>query len=218
MPVLLFESIAFGISLIAFIYGFFTVYLSNSPMYFKLMVSAVGCYTLEELWVIVNAICGVENDTFSIRLIGIIGCYCTFLTASSRGLTNLLGKDAVNKKAPKYAALIAPLIVALIFAFGLSKAQIHQGLFFIAILMLVFLPMVLDSYFELRSLLLPMDEKKMLKSIKLLNILVLIQYVISLSYMLITGMNTLLVMDVVSAVGMALIVIVSRKGALIWKA
>lgn len=213
MSILLFESIAFGISIIAFLYGVIKVFIPNVPIYYKMIISAVGCYVLEELWVIVNALCGVENDTFSIRLIGIIGCYCTFLTANSRALTNLLGKDVLNNRKSKYLALIAPAaIFALSFA-AILKVDKSKAV----IMILVFLPLIVDSYYELKCLLTPMDDKGLLKQIKIINALVLIEYAISMSYTFVQELNVLLVMDVISAIGMALIVLTSRKGAIKWK-
>ncbi|MCQ2476944.1 MAG: hypothetical protein MJ125_03815 [Clostridia bacterium] len=213
MSILLFESIAFGISIIAFLYGVIKVFIPNVPIYYKMIISAVGCYVLEELWVIVNALCGVENDTFSIRLIGIIGCYCTFLTANSRALTNLLGKDVLNNRKSKYLALIAPAaIFALSFA-AILKVDKSKAV----IMILVFLPLIVDSYYELKCLLTPMDDKGLLKQIKIINALVLIEYAISMSYTFVQELNVLLVMDVISAIGMALIVLASRKGAIKWK-
>lgn len=213
MSILLFESIAFGISIIAFLYGVIKVFIPNVPIYYKMIISAVGCYVLEELWVIVNALCGVENDTFSIRLIGIIGCYCTFLTANSRALTNLLGKDVLNNRKSKYLALIAPAaIFALSFA-AILKVDKSKAV----IMILVFLPLIVDSYYELKCLLTPMDDKGLLKQIKIINALVLIEYAISMSYTFVQELNVLLVMDVISAIGMAFIVLASRKGAIKWK-
>lgn len=213
MSILLFENIASGISIIAFLYGVIKVFIPNVPIYYKMIISAVGCYVLEELWVIVNAFCGVENDTFSIRLIGIIGCYCTFLTANSRALTNLLGKDVLNNRKSKYLALIAPAaIFALSFA-AILKVDKSKAV----IMILVFLPLIVDSYYELKCLLTPMDDKGLLKQIKIINALVLIEYAISMSYTFVQELNVLLVMDVISAIGMALIVLASRKGAIKWK-
>lgn len=213
MSVILFESIAFGISILAFIYGMFKVFAPNTPIYYKMIISAVGCYALEELWVIVNALCGVENDTFSIRLIGIVGCFCTFLTANSRALNNLLGKDKLNNKASKYLALIAPIIVFAVLLMSFLKVNKSKAI----IMTIVFLPLIIDSYYELKFILAPMDDKCLLKQIKIINALILFEYAISISYAFVREMNLLLVMDIISAIGMALIVFACRRGAIKWK-
>lgn len=210
MNALLIESIAFAISIIAFLYGIIKINKISAPLYFKLIINAVGCYALEELWAIVNAICDFENDIFSVRLIGIFGCFCTFLTAS---VTKIIKEDNKNNK----LAFIAPLIVITLFLIYIVSTIKEKTILHILISFTILVPLIIDSYYELKYILTKDDKEGYLKCIKPINILILIEYTITLSYLFIKTVNIELILDISSAVIMLLIVLTSIKGANKWK-
>lgn len=217
MQILLFEGIAFFISVIAFIYGIFRIYIPKSPLYFNMIVSAVGCYVLEELWVIVNAMVGVENDVFSVRLIGVFGCFCTFLTANSKFL-NITVDDSTRKfKLTDVLALIAPITFLSVFILYVALTFNEKFFLYIIISFVVVLPLIIDSYFEFKYIVTSSKEIQHLEYIKPINYMILMEYVLSFVYFFVESQNILLVLDVVYAVIMALLVFASRKGAVKWK-
>lgn len=217
MRVLLFEGIAFGISTAAFLYGLFKIYIPKSPYYFKMIISAAGCYALEELWEIVNVICGIGNSTFSVRLIGIFGCFCTFLAANAKGLNKVLDEGTEKSRPARIIALAAPLAGLTAFGVYAFLSAGERTVLHIAIAFIVFLPTIIDSYFELKYLLLPEDEMEFIKYIRPINVLIIIEYLISISYFFMNNINIGLTMDVISAVIMAALVIVTVRGAAKWK-
>lgn len=198
MNPILVEFIAFIISIVAFIYGLLKICNADTSLYFKLIVNAVGCYVLEELWSIINGICGFENGFVSIRLIGIFGCFCTFLTAS---ISRINKKNSINK-----LAFIAPVMAIILFTIYASKIVYSTSMSHIIISFIVILPLIIDSYFELNSLLISKD-------IKSINVLILIEYLITLSYLFIQSVNIKLIMDILSAVIMAFIVFECRRSS-----
>lgn len=217
MQVILFEGIAFGISIIAFIYGIIKLYAPKTPLYFKMIISAVGCYALEELWIIVNAICGVENGTFSVRLIGVFGCFCTFLTANVRGLDQEISDGVGKNKTANAIAIIGPVLFLIVFGVYSYFAISVKTISYIIIPFIVFVPAIFDSYFELKHLIMPMDDLKLVKNVRPIAAFVLAEYVISASYLFFNKGTVELYIDVLSAVVMAMIVIFSEKGARKWK-
>lgn len=217
MRVLLFEGIAFGISIAAFLYGLFRIYIPKSPFYFKMIFGAVGCYALEELWEIVNVICGIGNSIFSIRLIGIFGCFCTFLAANSKGLNKVLDEGTQKNRPARIIALAAPLAgLAAVGVYAFLSAG-EKTVLHIAIAFIVILPAIIDSYFELKYLMLPNDEMGFIKYIRPINVLIILEYIISVSYFFVTDEKTGLITDVISAVIMAILVFASERGAAKWK-
>lgn len=209
MNALLIENIAFIISILAFIYGLVNISKKDVPLYYKLIVNAIGCYALEELWSIINAYCGFENGFISIRLIGIFGCFCTFLTASINGLNNA-NKEKNNSN--KYLSFIAPIITIILFvmySYKLYDLEINSH---IVISFIVLIPLIIDSYFELKGIL---SNKN--NYLKMINILVLFEYAITLSYLFIISTNVKLILDIISAIVMALIIYVCNKGVIKWK-
>lgn len=213
---LVFESIAFGISLLAFIFGLFKINFKNAPFYFKMLTVAVGCYSLEELWIIVDAVCGIHSSTFSVRLIGVFGCFCAFLTANSKGLDKVIGDGiAISKRVKAFSMLVPVILFAIICSYLIINASILKSSHLI-IIFIVFIPAIIDSYFECMHILMPTDKLGLLKYIKMINAFILIEYAISFAYLYVSALPVILVMDVVSAIVLAMVVVLSERGAKQW--
>lgn len=85
MRVIIFESVAAAISLMAFVLGIVLSAKKDSTTFMKTILWASGCYFLEELWVIVNFLFGTgkEFGLLTVRLFGFFGCFA-FLFAGYR--------------------------------------------------------------------------------------------------------------------------------------
>lgn len=215
MNVLLFESIAFGISVIGFVYGLITVFMTDSPLYFRTIISAVGCYALEELWVIVDVLTDAEDAVVSVRLIGIFGCFCAFLTAS-----RILNKVLFDKGQTKIcipAVLVSVIFMGLVVLCAVLSAQTNPVLTPV-LTCAILLPPIVDSYYECRQLAAFGKEDARAGAVRPIALLVLLEYAISIAYILLhTRVLVGLSLDVLSAVVMALMVMFCRKGAAKWK-
>lgn len=211
---ILFETIAFCISIVAFIYGVLKIFATKAPFYFKMIICAVGCYSLEELWVIVNTFCKVENGTFSVRLIGIFGCFCTFLASNAMGFNKIVDDGNSKNKFARAFSFLAPALLLAVFC---VYAIMIKSAIYIIIPFVVILPAIIDSYYELKYLILPNDEMGFVKYIRPISVLILLEYAISISYLLLESEIIMLIMDVASAIVMALLVLASRRGAIKWK-
>lgn len=210
MNALLIENIAFIISISAFIYGLIKISKLNVPLYYKLIVNATGCYALEELWSIVNAYCGFESGFISIRLIGIFGCFCTFLTASINELNEFSKNNKIKNK--KYFLFLLPIIILFVYFYYVYKTYDFKLNFHIIISFIVLIPLIIDSYFELKNILI---NKNM--NLRMINILILLEYIITLSYLFIQVTNVKLVLDIISSLIIALIIYICNKGVIEWK-
>lgn len=214
MHILLFESIAFGITAISLLYGVFKVNKLDAPFYFKMIVKAVACYTLEELWVIVDAICGVDNQVeISVRLVGIFACFCTLLSANIKSFSELIDNKSIKSPASKIG-IIAPIIFLacfLGFAFNLNELRSTR---YIIIVFIVVLPAIIDSYYELKHLFIPRDNNGLTKYIRLISTLILTEYVITFSYLFIQTIEIKLTLDIISSIIVASLIIITRRGAL----
>lgn len=217
MQNLIFEGVAFGISSIAFVYGLMRVYTQKAPFYFKMIISAVGCFALEKLWVIVDAVCGMESGFISVRLIGVFGCFCTFLTANYKGIDKIVDDGIVKNKTARILGLIAPIVFLSVFCVYVMLEKNDLTPSYIIIPFIMYLPLILDSYYELKLLFIPMDDLKLLKAIRPVSALILFEYIISFSYLFIQKEILQLSAEVLSAVVMTAIVIFSEKGAKKWK-
>ena len=211
------ESLAFIITTVAFIYGLTKVCLHKTNEYFRIIVVAVGCYVLEELWVIVNTICNINNGLITVRLIGIFGCFCAFLTANSN-----ISKDELYNKAnetvlAKYVALLAPTVFIILFIIYFIQSINIRPFYHIFISFIVILPLIIDSYFDLKYLLMPTNNNSIIKRIKPINLLILFEYISSLLYFFFTKKSMLLSLDITSGIIMAFIVMLCVRRAKKWE-
>lgn len=211
------ESLAFIISLSAFIYGLFKVCLHKSNEYFKIVVVAVGCYVLEESWVIVNTICNIPNNLLTVRLIGIFGCFCAFLTANRSISKDKMYNKSSETKLARYGALLAPILFTSLFSIYCIQSINIKPIYHIVISFIVIFPLIIDSYFDLKYLLMPTGNTAFIKSIKSINLLILLEYIGSLLYFFFTKRSMLLSLDITCGIIMALIVMLCVKEAKKWK-
>lgn len=215
-----FEIISVTVSIIAFLFGAFTLLKKDTHLYFKLNVCAVGCYALEEVWVLVNTFFGENENMISIRLIALFGCLCFFYSASASCLDEIVDTDKKANKTARIAGIIMPAILLGIYAdfavFSESTTTFVKILIFTAML-----PAIVSSYFNLKYLMMKKSSNKYLSAIKPLNAVILIFFIVMFIYMVPqvtrSGLIKLEILDAVSACIFALIIILSVRGAKKWK-
>ena len=205
------EVLAFCISAAAFIYGAFKMLNGKTPEFFKYHVYAVGCYTLEELWVIVNAIFGTAlgDGLATVRLVGIFGCLCFMLSANTN--TKKSADSEKNRRAG-IISLIAPAVLILSYVLFLltpdaRKTGVGNIIGFIALS-----PALFVSWLNLKALIIKTGDK----TITAIHILLLVFCLESFAYSFINVFMPQTVMtgyDVISALLIFAIVILCAKGA-----
>ena len=214
------EILAFTVSAAAFGYGAFHLLRSEVPKLFQFYAYAAGCYMLEELWVIVNSLLGNggEDGLMTVRLIGFFGCLCFMLTANAHSFDKTV--DEGQSKKPRRTALIAPLVLLLLYAlFVFSPA--NTSLVSENVLGLVAVsPALFAAYFNLKHLLLPVDAMGFLRVTRGIDILALIFYAANFIYPLLYLYCPAKVMglfDIVLAVIFFGMMILCGKGVVRWK-
>lgn len=207
------------VSIISFLFGSVNLLRDGRPLYFKLNVCAVGCYALEEIWVLVNTLFGKNENMISIRLIALLGCLCFFYSGASC-LDEIVDTDKNANKTARIAGIIMPAVLLGIYAdfavFSESTTTFVKILIFIAML-----PAIVSSYFNLKHLMMKKSSNKYLSAIKPLNAVILIFFIVMFIYMVPqltrSGLIKLEILDAVSACIFALIIILSVRGAKKWK-
>lgn len=216
-----FEAAAFFISLIALIYGIRGVIKYEIPMYFRLPVAAVGCYVLEELWVIVNTIFGNYGSFITVRLFGVFGFFCFLLCANTGGIDKTLDEDCERNKKARIVALAAPVLLLALFSILTFNKFRSNGISHILLSYLVFAPAFPSSYYNLKHLLIETDGAGFLKCVRGCDVLCLVIYCCNLIY-LINYPENLLVLIYITDIIMALLVltltVLSVRGGKKWKA
>lgn len=216
-----FETAAFFISLIALIYGIRGVIKYEMPMYFRLPVAAVGCYVLEELWVIVNTIFGNYGSFITVRLFGVFGFFCFLLCANTGGIDKVLDEDCKRNKKARIAALAAPVLLLVLFSILTVNKYKSDGIAHILLSYLVMAPAFPSSYYNLKHLLIENDEAGFLKCVRGCDAVCLIIYFFNLIYLINYPENLLFISytaDIIMALLILALTVFSIKGGKKWKA
>ena len=216
------ELIAFLISVSAFAYGALRLFKPGKPFYFQLLVCACGCYVLEELWSIINIVCGIPGGgLITVRLVGIFGCFCFMLSANAGQFDNFLDADFPRDERFRFPALLIPAVLVIMYVpYGMELISAGQyGA--LVITALVLLPAIPASYFNLKHLLLPMDEAGLLRATRAVDVLSLLFYFLNFMFVFPFLREVSVIFDsasILCALLMAGLVYVSERGTAKWEA
>lgn len=214
------ELIVFAVSAAAFGYGAARLFRKGTPKFFQLFVWAAGCYMIEELWVIVNALFGngTQDGLVTVRLFGFFGCMCFMLSASSSE-SDRMADDGKQKKA-KLLALLAPAVLLGIYVVYTLVPENKASLFSHITGFISIAPALFAAFFNLKHLLLPEDEKGYLKLTRGIDILSLVFYAGNYLYpmaFLYCSSFAMSVYDIILAAILFVIVLLCVRGAKKWK-
>ena len=167
---------SFVIAAVAFWFGAVKLFTRKKPFYMKLLVCAAGCFMLEQQLLLINLWCGV-HEVFSIGMLGILGCNYFLLSANYGTLDKIVDDRAIENRSARLLAIIAPLIIALL-CLNAFFAWKDKDIICDVMWMLMLLPAIPASYFNLKHILLPEDAGGFLRATRNSNISALILYVI----------------------------------------
>ena len=181
MQNIIFAIASFLIAAFAFGFGAARLFKRKKPMYFQLLVAAAGCFALQQLSYLVNIWCEVAAAA-SVGMLGIFGCNF-FLLSANFGTLDRIVDDGRGTRRARTAAVIAPVVTAAlsIIAFFSWKGK---DLFSAVMWLLMLLPAVPASYFNLKHILLPMDPFEFLRATKPCNIAALVFYAVTAVYVI----------------------------------
>lgn len=216
---LIFDILSVVFSVVAFIIG--TLYLFNKgkPLYFQLLICAVGCFALGQIANLISYFCGWhnENTVFSTSEFCYFGIAAFTLTANVGVLDKSIYKELSKKMAGM--ALITPAIYLALLLFFVISAVSSDPLYGIANL-IILSPSVVCCYHNQRHLLTKPDEKGILRSIRATDIISIAFAFTSLICLLLYWYEFSLLSDItevaISLIAFSL-VIASIKGAKSWK-
>lgn len=165
-----FEIAALLILLFSFFYGAIKLWKKGNPLYFQIIICAIGCTLLFNIAVLVMTFCNVNETDFNTSIFGLFGCNLFLLCANRGALEKLF--DAPNKK-----CLIISIFSGVIeFAFCFVVAILYYGFSNPAfyIFLIVQLPLSFVVYFVTKRLLSPQDDLGLKKSMFLNDIFILL--------------------------------------------
>ena len=209
---------SFVIAAAAFWFGAIKLFARKKPFYMKLLVCAAGCFMLEQQLLLINLWCGV-HEVFSIGMLGILGCNYFLLSANYGTLDKVVDDGGKQNRPAKLIAFAAPVVVALLClnSFLIWK---DKDIICAVMWMLMLLPSIPASYFNLKHILLPKDDFEFLRATKNSNISALILYVVMAAFVTASAFDNSRLVGILSLL-MSLavfgIVISAVKGAKKWE-
>ena len=181
MQNIIFALASFLIAAFAFGYGAAKLFKKKKPMYLKLLVCAAGCFAIQQLSYVVNIWCGV-TQAVSIGMLGIFGC-SFFLFSANYGTLDKVVDDGEGSKKARADAVIAPVIMAVL-AVAAFLAWKDKDMFCAVMWLVMLLPALPASYFNLKHILLPMDPFEFLRATRPCNIAALTFYPVTAAYVI----------------------------------
>ena len=166
------------------IWGMTVSFKKRGALFLQIVACGLGCMALGYIFVFALKITAPESalasltSGFNIGLLGIFGMFA-FIFSASYGQIDGLGDDK-SKELRKYRllALIAPIVSLIILALIVfSGLELYMQIIYVVL----FLPAILASYYNLKHLIIPDVELGILDSIRKYNLLALIMIVLVLA-------------------------------------
>ena len=209
---------AFAVAGFAFVFGAINLFSKKKPLYFQLLIYAVGCFALQLLSDCVLLWCGNALRAVSVGTLGILGCNFFLLSANYGQLDSIVDDGGKQNKPAKIAAIISPISLAVlgVLAFAIRSSMDTFGAIVWAVVLLPALP---ASYYNTKHLIMPMDDFGFLRATRPCNIAALVFYLCSTLYAITLALDIAVLYDIFT-VAMSLsvlaIALVGVKGAEKW--
>ncbi len=197
MQNLIFALASFLIAAFAFGFGAAKIFKKRKPMYLQLLVCASGCFALQQLSYIVNLWCDV-TAVVSIGMFGIFGCNFFLLSANFGTLDKIVDESKGFDKV-RAISIIAPVVMAILTALAFLSWK-DKDLFCAVMWVIMLIPALPASYFNLKHILLPVDPFELLRATRPSNIVALCFYIITAAYSIFSANTGYIVSGILSVV------------------
>ena len=213
MKEIIFALISFLIAAFAFGFGAAKLFKKKKPLYLQLLVAAAGCFALQQLSCAVNLWCGV-TATVSIGMLGIFGCNFFLLSANFGTLDKIVDESKGFDKV-RAVSLIAPAVMATLAVLAFLSWK-DRDMFCAVMWVVMLIPALPASYFNLKHILLPMDPFEFLRATKPCNIAALVFYLATAAYVICSAAGKGGAISVLMSVSVLALSLCAVKGAKKW--
>ena len=216
MQSMIYGLISFLTATFAFGYGAVKLFKKRKPMYLQLLVCASGCFALQQLSYTVNLWCNV-TAVVSIGMFGIFGCNFFLLSANYGTLDRIVDEGKGFDKI-RAVSIIAPAVMAALTVFAFFSWK-DRDMFCAVMWVVMLIPALPASYFNLKHILLPVDPFAFLRATKPCNIAALIFYIVTAAYVICSaamGSTVSGILSVLMSLSVLALSLCAVKGAKRW--
>lgn len=215
---LLFSNLAMFICMaVSFTYGVIRFFKKGKALYLQMIVGGLGCMMLGRAFQFVSLLTrGMLPEGFHIGTLGIVGGFVFFLSANYGQMDKLLDDGAKENGKYRLLGLLAPLVIAGIYAFVfLFRIEAES----VAVYGIMTAIIMFASYFNLKHFIFPDVEFGIIRSIRGYNLIALLLAVLSVGEMILLLWNKLIPLLIlyvaICAVSVAIVPIL-EKGVKKW--
>ena len=216
MQKIIFSLASFLIASFAFGFGAAKLFKKKKPMYMQILVCAAGCFAIQQLSYVVNIWCNVEAAV-SIGMFGIFGCNF-FLLSANFGTLDKIVDDGLGSGKARVISVIAPVIMAMLTVLAFLSWK-DKDMFCAVMWLIMLIPALPASYFNLKHILLPMDSLEFLRATRPCNVAALTFYIVTAVYVICSASQSSIICGILS-IAMSLSVLAlslcAVKGAEKW--
>lgn len=212
------QGIPFLATAIAFGYGLWCFARKGPALYFQLLTFAVGCFMMGKLFCVLSLLSmGRLPYPFHMGYLGYLGCFAFLFSANYGQLDSIIDDGGNEIKKARMAGFLAPSILAvlLIILFLSDMEVINKGL-----LLIISLPALPGSYFNLKHLIAPDFDFVFLKVIRPCNVPILLIYLLSMTSLFFELNGFVLLADIGSilvSLSFITLIILAARGHNKWK-
>ncbi len=170
----------------SFIYGGKRHFKKGEPLFLQIVICAMGCISLGQLFYIVRALTVGLTDGFHVGMLGMLGCYFFLFSASFGQMDGLLDTKDKNLRKYKTISLSAPIVIIIAYIVFL---QSEVSITYKVVYSLFFLVIAQASYYNLKHFLLPDVELGIAQGIRSYNLAVLFFTLVSITQIMFTVWN-----------------------------
>lgn len=213
------QLIACVIAILAFIYGVVHLLKKKTPLYQRIIMWSVGCFLLYAIVSVVNSLLfPVKEIEINISYISIFGCFLALFSANYGGMDQVVSDVPSGNKFPSIIALVIDvlfisMLVAIYFVW--KDIQFTTGICIIV----AYFPILPAVYYNVKHLLLPVDELEILKRNRGINVLSILLYISFIFYAFVLAKSNALLSGICSIVSSCIImgiVVLAKKGVYRW--
>ena len=216
MQNLIFSLASFLIAAVAFGLGVAKLFKKKKPLYLQILVCAAGCFAIQQLSYVINIWCNV-TAAVSIGMFGIFGCNF-FLLSANFGTLDKIVDDGKGSAKARAISIIAPVITAALTVLAFLSWK-DKDIFCAVMWVIMLIPALPASYFNLKHILLPIDPFEFLKATKPCNVAALVFYVFTAAYVICSASQSgtvIGILSVLTSCSMLALSLCAVKGANKW--
>lgn len=211
------DLIQFVVSLNVFIYGFKHFFKKGKALYLQIITfvfasNAIACLcnicqivTIKEIY-----------NGFNISYLSQMSCFLALLTANFGQIDGILDDGSNSMRKSRIIALLAPFTCLLILVPNLYQ---EKTLIFKISYIVMWIPAILSSYYNLKHFLIPDMGFGFVKAIRPYNLMAVIYTFLKLIYLTIMGINPsviLIILSTLIAIVDIILIVSVKKGVEKW--